>query len=1025
MYACLIAIASIFLKSTGKLMVRNREAKNFLNGLSRAFLALLQFVLVLSLINSQGLAQEEGASDQKSFTIREIEFFENKVRPLLSQHCLPCHGASEKKIRGGLRLTSLEEMVLGGDSGPAIVPEHPEESLLISSVRYEDYEMPPKGKLKDSEIDILVQWIKMGAPDPRKAQPTKESEPLSLEAGRKFWAFSPLKDSQPPTTVDRQWPRSDIDRYLLARMESAGVAPVEDASRESLLRRIYLAVIGLPPTVSQINDFVDDDRPTEKILPEIVDELLASSHFGERWGRHWLDVARFAESSGGGRSLMFPEAWRFRDYVVEAYNQDKPFDKFIVEQIAGDLLTHESQQQKTEHLVAAGLLALGPTNYEQQDKELLRMEVIDEQIDTIGRAFLGMTLGCARCHDHKFDPIPMSDYYAIAGIFGSTVSLVDGNVSSYVTQPLASAEEVEAANEYLQQVKVLGDQLTKAKAELAKLTKSESGPRTASKKSVSADSLKALVLDDTMAQLIGSWKESNFAGQFVNKHYLHDENTGKGEKKVVFSPKFETGGNYEVRISYSAGGNRASNAAVTVDHQDGKSNFLVNQSKPPPIDDLFYSLGTFRFEADNVASVTISNEGADGHVIVDAVQFLKRASGSEVRGKGAVSSSKSRRGKPKSKSNRPVVKAKKSAEIVALEQRVDELDRSLKEIKKNPVRPVAVAMSVKDSAKPKDGHLHIRGSVRNLGPVIPRGFLSVCSDDPRPKLGSDESGRLQLAEWIASPGHPLTARVYVNRVWRHLFGKGLVATVDNFGSVGEKPSHPELLDFLAIDFIDSGWSTKKLIRKIILSHAFQLSVSFDSEAMEKDTENRLIWRANRRRVDAEVLRDSILFVSGELDFTPGGRTIRKITQYDLGYKFDTVKRSVYVPAFRNSMLPLFEVFDFANPNLVTGDRNTSTLPTQALFLMNDPEVIRSSRKMADKLLAMSEIDDWKRVEVAYLSAIGRKPTAVEMRAVESYLGLNISGPKSGAAVAESEDRRGAWARFCHALFASLDFRYIE
>ncbi|MDG1513624.1 MAG: DUF1553 domain-containing protein [Mariniblastus sp.] len=1018
-------IIAISLKSAGKLMVRKYEASSFLNCFWRTALAVLQIAFAWSLLNANVVAQEDGDSGQKSFTAREIEFFENKVRPLLSQHCLQCHGANEKKIRGGLRLTSLEEMVSGGDSGPAIVPGHPEESLLISSVRYEDYEMPPKGKLKESEIDILVQWVKMGAPDSRKSRPIKESEPVSLEAGRNFWAFRPLKDSLPPATVDRNWPRSDIDRYLLARMESAGITPVEDASRESLLRRIYLAVIGLPPTIGQISSFINDDRSTAEILPGLVDELLASTHFGERWGRHWLDVARFAESSGGGRSLMFPEAWRFRDYVVDAYNQDKAFDQFILEQIAGDLLPHDSHQQKTEHLVATGLLALGPTNYEQQDKELLRMEVIDEQIDTVGRAFLGMTLGCARCHDHKFDPIPMSDYYAMAGIFGSTVSLVDGNVSSYVTRSLASAEEVKAANEYLTQVKELGKRLAKAKAKLAKLSKTKSVQNETDKKAVSADALQGIVLDETMAQLTGTWVESTSAAQFVNQYYLHDDNSSKGEKRAMFSPKFEAGGNYEVRISYSASGNRASNTVVTVDHQDGKSKFFVNQSKQPPINGLFYSLGTFRFEADNAASVTISNEGTDGHVIVDAVQFLKQVGDSGAKGKDLVTPPNKASSRRKPEVGGSTGEVTKSAEVVALEKQINKLDRSLKEIKKNPVRPVAVAMSVKDSPKPKDGHLHIRGSVRNLGPVIPRGFLSVCSDEPRPEFGRDESGRLQLAEWIASPDHPLTVRVYVNRVWRHLFGKGLVSTIDNFGFVGEKPSHPELLDFLALDFIDSGWSTKKLIKKIVLSHAFQLSVVVDPVAKEKDFENRLIWRANRRRVDAEVLRDSILFASGELDLTPGGRTIRKITQYDLGYKFDTVRRSVYVPAFRNSMLPLFEVFDFANPNLVTGDRNTSTLPTQALFLMNDPEVIRASTKMADRLLAMSKIDDVERVRIAYLSTIGRKPTPVEIQAVEEYLRQEIAEGNGGSAVSGDKIRQEAWARFCHALFASLDFRYVD
>ena len=1002
-------------------MIENQISSNFRDLLRQSALIAIQAALALNLLIATGAAQESKETGSNSFSDREIEFFENKVRPLLSEHCLQCHGTNDKKIRGGLRLTSRAEMLSGGDTGPAIITGDPEGSLLISSVRYEDYEMPPKGKLKDSEIDVLTKWIKMGAPDPRQSQSSTSLQPMDLEAGKRFWAFSPLKDSQLPETVDRDWPRNEIDRYLLAKLESEGIRPVKDADRESLLRRIYLAVIGLPPTISQIDAFIVDGRSTEAILPGVVDGLLASPHFGERWGRHWLDVARFAESSGGGRSLMFPEAWRFRDYVIDSYNKDKPIDQFIVEQIAGDLLPHDTHQQKMEQIVATGLLALGPTNYEQQDKELLRMEVIDEQIDTIGRAFLGLTLGCARCHDHKFDPIPMSDYYAIAGIFGSTVALVDGNVSSYVTQSLATEKEIEDSKKYLRRVKVLAKQLAAAKAELAKLSSGKQKQDSIEQEVVSIDSLSGIVLDETSARLIGSWKESTFSKQFVNHFYLHDSDLGKGEKKAIFSPKFETGGNYEVRVSYSAGGNRASNTVVTVDHQDGKSRLLVNQSKQPPIEGLFYSLGTFRFEADNASSVTISNEGTDGHVIVDSVQFIKRGGDPATAGSRVLPSKKLASAGGQSKIETLVDEVEVSTEVVALESRIAVLDQSLKEIKKNPVRPVAVAMSVKDSSKPKDGHLHIRGSVRNLGPVVPRGFLSVCSDESRPTFAPDESGRLQLAEWISSPDHPLTARVYVNRVWRHLFGKGLVATTDNFGFVGEKPSHPELLDFLAVDFINSGWSTKVLIKKIVLSHAFQLGVSAEPMAMRKDAENRLIWRANRRRVDAEVLRDSILYISGELDLASGGRTIRKITQYDLGYEFDTVRRSVYVPAFRNSMLPLFEVFDFANPNLVTGDRNTSTLPTQALFLMNDPGVIRSSNKMADKLLAIAGVDDVERVEIAFRSTLGRKPTPGELQAVQDYLRQDVSGESHDA----DETRRGVWARFCHALFASLDFRYIE
>ncbi len=981
-------------------------------------------VFLVWLVPFDVVAAQQGSGGGQAQAVKssqaDIDFFENEIRPILVEHCLTCHGNDEKKLRGGLHLTSRADILRGGDSGPAMVTGKPDESRLIAAVRYEDFEMPPQGQLKPSEIDALVKWVEMGAPDPRKTLSNPVSNEIDMEAGRKFWSFAPRSDSPPPETSNKTWPVSSIDQFVLAQLEANAISTVEDASRESLIRRVYLALIGLPPTVDQIDGFIHDRDEMEIALAKVVDELLASKHFGERWGRHWLDVVRFAESSGGGRSLMFPEAWRFRDYVIDSFNADKPFDQFIREQIAGDLLSSDSHHQKTERLVATGMLALGPTNYEQQDKELLAMEVIDEQVDTIGRAFLGLTLGCARCHDHKFDPIPMTDYYALAGIFGSTVSLVDGNVSSYVIQPLATEQELVADRQYRARVAKLGKQLEAAQKELEELGGNSGNVELHSNvdRRNSSD-LAGIVIDDRDAKIIGQWVESTSLRPFVDGHYLHDENIDKGKKQVVFTPNIQTGGYYEVRLSYGASGNRASNVPVTIVHQDGQAEVIVNQSQSPPIDGLFVSLGTYRFEADNRSSVTISNAGTDGHVIVDAVQFLIQESDQEK----LVS-------KPKQvpvATSDPVAKTwfesdappKPASRSVQLERTIKALDDELRRMKKNGPPPVAVAMSVKDSEQPSDGYLHIRGSVRNLGPMVQRGFISVCCDNPKPNLESHESGRLQLADWIASPQHPLTARVYVNRIWRHLFGQGLVRTVDNFGFVGQAPSHPELLDYLANEFVSNGWSTKQLIRQIVLSHVYRLSSQDDPVGRAKDDTNRLLWRANRRRVDAEVLRDSILFVSGELDLQPGGLTIRKISQYDLGYEFDTVRRSVYVPAFRNSMLDLFEVFDFANPNLVTGDRNTSTLPTQALFLMNNPMIIEQSRKMAARLLSVSGIDDHQRVQLAYRQAIGRPATPGEMHAALAYLeSLESSLQDSNPVVT-------AWSSFCHALFASLDFRYVD
>lgn len=950
-------------------------------------------------------------AQEATFSPRQIEFFENRIRPLLVEHCLECHGADKTKIRGGLYLTSRSAMLKGGDSGPALIPGDPEESLLIRCVRYEDYEMPPESPLSDQQIQYLTEWIKMGAPDPRTTDSENSAaKTMDLEAGRKFWAFQPrVKAAASGTLSDPRWVSREIDRFIEQGRTDASISAVSEASRPVLLRRVYLALVGLPPTPEQYAQFVADPSETNAALSKVVDELLESEHFGQRWGRHWLDVARFAESSGGGRSLMFPDAWRFRDYVIDAYNKDKPFDQFVREQIAGDLLPWDDHAQKIEQLVATGFLALGPTNYEQQDKELLRMEVIDEQVDTIGRAFMGLTLGCARCHDHKFDPIPMTDYYALAGIFKSTDSLVDSNVSKYVEQPLATADEMRTRTAYLKQVNAL----TQQRKEVAEALKALGGGpnKSTNNKRVAVEDLTGIVLDNTQADRVGRWKSSNFSPLFVGEAYLHDEDANKGKKQITFTPRLERGGRYEVRLSYSPGGNRASNVPVTIEHQDGRDTVVVNQSQKPDLDGLFVSLGTFRFEANNRSSVTISNKGTDGHVIVDALQMIFQ---SEPNLSSPQPSVKQTKNSALAATEDEVEDARiESAELRQVRERLDRLDADLVALKKTAPQALPVAMSVKDSDSPGDGNLHIRGAVRRLGQSVPRGFVSVCCQDSSPPaIGEDESGRLQLANWLADPQHPLTARVYVNRVWRHLFGQGIVATPDNFGEMGQRPTHPALLDLLADAFIQGGWSTKQLIRSIMDTEVYRLANLDHPISSSHDPENRWLWRANRRRVDVEVLRDSILSISGELDLTSGGRTIRKLSQYDLGYEFDTVRRSVYVPAFRNSMLDAFEVFDFTNPNVVTGNRITSTLPTQALFMMNSPMVIEQSRKAALRLGDRAFATQEGRVNWVYQQVLGRKPSPQEMTETRQHL-LSF------------EDKETGWASVYHALFASLEFRYVQ
>ena len=963
-------------------------------------------------------AAAESQPDSSIPTSSQLDFFEKKVRPLLIERCYKCHSARNEKPKGGLLLDSRDGWAKGGESGPAVVPRKPDESRLIVAVRYrdKDLQMPPKNKLSEEEIAVLVEWVKMGAPDPRRTTVAVSSaKPIDIEKGRKFWAFQPHRKRPVPETLNTDWPRTDIDRFILARIDAAGLHPAPDADRQTLIRRASFDLTGLPPTIEQIDAFLRDRSPDA--FEKVVNRLLESKHFGERWGRHWLDVARFAESSGGGRSLMFKNAWRFRDYVIASYNSDKPFNRFISEQVAGDLLPSSNPKQRAEQLAAAGFLALGPTNYEQQDKELLRMEVVDEQIDTMGRAFLGMTLGCARCHDHKFDPIPTADYYALAGIFRSTQTLTPGNVSGYIERELPLEGEQRATWErYQKELKDIEAKLSSARAELVKLGggKGVSVARTRLKNPVRSE-LMGFVVDNNEATLIGSWKRSTHTRGFLEDGYIHDENTEKGRKSVTFNPNLPAAGHYEVRISYTPGTNRASNVPVTVHFQGGQKTIRINEKLEPPIKGCFVSLGVYQFTAGMDSVVVISNEQTNGHVIADAAQFIPivpAAIAQKAKAKTGTAKAEAADSKQLPRDKKEKMQKREAAQAL-----VNRLRAALNAMKQKASAQLQKTMSVRDEAKPGDWHVHIRGGIRNLGAIVPRGFIQVATTRSAPPvIPNEQSGRLELAEWLTNPSNPLPARVYVNRVWHYLFGAGLVRTTDNFGKMGERPSHPDLLDYLALHFIEIGWSTKKLIRAIMLSKVYQQSTAQNSKTAATDPENRLLSHANRRRLDAEAIRDTILFVSGRLDTTQGGLTIRKITQYDLGYQFDTRRRSVYVPFFRNSILEIFEVFDVANPNMVTGRRTTSTLATQALFMMNSPFVNEESKHAAKRLLAATGLDETKRIRLAYRRGIGRTPTKTEIELARQYL-ESVGSSK--------QNRLDAWAGLCQTLFACLDFRHLN
>ncbi|MEO2028554.1 MAG: DUF1549 domain-containing protein [Fuerstiella sp.] len=951
-----------------------------------------------------------------------IAFFETRIRPVLIEHCYSCHSAKAKEVKGSLLVDSAGGLLRGGDSGTALIVGKPDESLLMEALRYEGLEMPPAARLPENVIRDFQKWVAMGAPDPRAGEVTHgAARTIDIERGRKFWAFQPVHDHEPPSRGTLVAANSSVDAFVEDRLTQAGLHPRPPADAETVVRRIYFDLTGLPPAPDELQAFVGNTSPTA--FTEVVDRLLQSSQFGVHWGRHWLDVARYADSNGGDFNATFHNAWKYRDYVVDAMNNDKPFDRFVREQIAGDLLPFNSDSQRTEQMIATGFLMVGTKMLSERDKVKLQMDVVDEQINTVGAAFMGMTLGCARCHDHKFDPIPTNDYYALAGIFRSTRTL-EGESQKYVSTWLRAA--LPADPEHVAAIRKHESRLQDLEASLKK----ENRRLTGLKKDSAVDS--RLVVDDASAKLVGAWKSSTLTPRFIGKGYIHDDRNGKGEKSVEFSWKPPKSVTYEVRLSYTSGSTRASNVPVTISFAGGRETVTLDQTKFPPLDEKFAAIGRFAFDAAQTASVIVSNANTTGFVIVDAVQFV------EVDDDGMLVAA-----------DDSTLSQQSAAELARQSEVVESLEQALKQLKKSAPPELPKAIAAGDLPTLGDCEVCIRGEHSNLGAKVPRGFLQVAATAV-PRIKENQSGRIELADWIADAKHPLTARVIVNRVWSHLLGEGIVRSVDNFGELGERPTHPRLLDHLAARFVTPagdrtqqgaagfGWSIKSLIREILLSHVYLRSSLHDEASWHTDPDNRLLWKAHRRRLTAESLRDAMLKISGTLDLSSSGSPVqgagtlvRSNSADDEGYQSEeTMRRSLYLPIIRNELPSILTVFDFADPDLVVGKRAVTNVPAQALLMMNSPFVMDRAQQTAERLCTDKSQTVRNLIGQTYRIVLSRTAAPVELQRALAF--LKISDPEQ---TLEAEDRNNAassselmitrLSRFVHVLFASTEFRMLN
>ena len=910
-----------------------------------------------------------------------LEFFENKIRPILKENCYKCHSLEAGKAKGGLTLDTRDGWEKGGENGSAMEPGAPDKSLIVKAISYEDpdLQMPPKGeKLSPQQIADMTAWVKMGAPDPRKGSAGIASKLTGLtDQARHHWAYQPVKKAAPPAVRNNAWLKNPafpgsfnpIDPFILQKLESANMVPAPEAEKATLLRRATYDLIGLPPAPHEVAAFLADTSPNA--FEKVIDRLLASPHYGERWGRHWLDTARYSDTIGGERNAQrrgadyrYPYAWTYRDYVIDAFNSDKPYDQFIVEQIAAD---HIPNRKDDRTLAALGFLTVGERFRNPND-------IINDRIDVVSKGFLAMTVTCARCHDHMFDPIPTKDYYALHGVFSSTF---EPDEKPVIAAPqhgdqLADFEAKKAALENENRAmfyKLAADVNGSVQSKIGPIIQvlgygGKKGGDNAKEIKERNDLLNKFKVDRDELQIVQRNAKRDIGVFSPARMLLQLSEAEFAEKAPAIVARIASGnGNVNALVVAAFKGATLTSKADVVkvyeklfaDLAPKLRAYVDAQTKNETLPDWNPELAPLLgipLEIPPVAKLTTEK-------IRDIVGNLQP----RIVGRAAFTFAK-----------------------------INELELT------HPGAP-ARAMLVADAKNPKNSPVFIRGQAETRGDVVPRRFLEVLSPEGKPVAFSKEnSGRLELAHAIASKANPLTARVLVNRVWMHHFGEGFVPTTDDLGTQSELPSHPELLDFLASYFMEKNWSVKSLHKLIMLSRVYQESSRTNPAFETKDPQNRLLWRANIRRLDFESTRDSLLVFSGNLDRSIGGKPIN-LTDEPYSYR-----RSVYGYIDRGNLPELMAQFDFSDPDMPNSKRATSIVPQQALFLMNSSMAVDVARRILDRPEVAGAPDNLGRIFAIYRVIFQRDPKPEEIKLALKFVGQEITNDSQAPAPSPEDEK---------------------